>query len=556
MRCRRRPKSSTVLRHRLWGAGVKLIAVSVENFRSFSSFSLQVDGDSLSFVSPNGVGKTTLFQAVLRGLGQEAAIAAEDFLDPARAIEIRLKLNDLSSTQQAALTGAVSYAGGLHIEVGVQAVWNPAAQAVERVHGFPKADNTWRASRPEERDALRVISLAAWRDPRKLLSLEQSQSLLAELMADLPLGPDLARATSAISAAGKDLGSAVPLARLFSNATAHLDALMPESAAAPFSLDHRTISHRDLLAALTLLLEYGGGSRIPVSAQSGGLRQLSILTFALELLAQTPGAILLIDEPEVALHPQVQRALMTNLRKRANQVLIATHSASILSRALPTTVVRLSRVPPSTVEARRPTLSACEAQTLARYATPNTAEAYFARAVILVEGEGDRLALSHLAGLLGRDLDAEGISLIAMGGKTLFRHFLKLLGPRGLGIRLAAMCDADAEAKWAAALRAEGVVTATSRHDLEAAGVFVCDPDLEAEFVTLLGEATVEALITSLGDEDAFAQFSDHPKRADAPKAELLRKFVHKTDYAIPLVDTAGARAPRPLLEVLDCVKP
>jgi hypothetical protein len=39
-------------------------------------------------------------------------------------------------------------------------------------------------------------------------------------------------------------------------------------------------------------------------------------------------------------------------------------------------------------------------------------------AVVLVEGDSDRIALKTLAGRQGRDLAAEGIEVVAMGGIT------------------------------------------------------------------------------------------------------------------------------------------
>ena len=45
-------------------------------------------------------------------------------------------------------------------------------------------------------------------------------------------------------------------------------------------------------------------------------------------------------------------------------------------------------------------------------------------AVVLVEGESDRAAVDALAKRLGRDLDAEGVSIVAMGGASAVGDFL------------------------------------------------------------------------------------------------------------------------------------
>jgi hypothetical protein len=54
------------------------------------------------------------------------------------------------------------------------------------------------------------------------------------------------------------------------------------------------------------------------------------------------------------------------------------------------------------------------------------------RRVVAVEGVSDRSALSTLALRTGRDLDAEGVIVVAMGGATNIGHFLDQYGPRGL----------------------------------------------------------------------------------------------------------------------------
>jgi len=55
------------------------------------------------------------------------------------------------------------------------------------------------------------------------------------------------------------------------------------------------------------------------------------------------------------------------------------------------------------------------------------------RAIVLVEGNSDRVALLTLAARLGRTLPAEGVAILAMGGVTNTRTFALRYGPAGLG---------------------------------------------------------------------------------------------------------------------------
>jgi predicted ATP-dependent endonuclease of OLD family len=75
------------------------------------------------------------------------------------------------------------------------------------------------------------------------------------------------------------------------------------------------------------------------------------------------------------------------------------------------------------------------------FTRPKTAAAFSARTVVLVEGTSDQLALEALAKRRDRNLDAEGGSVVPMGGAHNIGSFLALFGPRGLDVRPADLCD-------------------------------------------------------------------------------------------------------------------
>jgi Overcoming lysogenization defect protein-like, TOPRIM domain len=87
---------------------------------------------------------------------------------------------------------------------------------------------------------------------------------------------------------------------------------------------------------------------------------------------------------------------------------------------------------------------------------------------ILVEGESDRLALEALARRLGRDLEAEDVSILAIGGAHGVGREVRRLHPR---VRIAGLCDEGEERHFRRAFEAVG----------RAGGVFVCHRDLEDE---------------------------------------------------------------------------
>lgn len=62
-------------------------------------------------------------------------------------------------------------------------------------------------------------------------------------------------------------------------------------------------------------------------------------------------------------------------------------------------------------------------------------------AVVLVEGISDQIALETAAVGRGRDLDAERVVIVPIGGAHAIDRFLTRLGPPGTRARLAGLCD-------------------------------------------------------------------------------------------------------------------
>jgi hypothetical protein len=185
-----------------------------------------------------------------------------------------------------------------------------------------------------------------------------------------------------------------------------------------------------------------------------------------------------------------------------------------------------------------------------------------ARAVVLVEGTSDQRALAALATRRGRDLGADGISVVAMGGAQAIGAFLKMLGPQGLGIELAGLCDVAEESHFRRALEQAGFGSNLTRSRMESLGFYVCVADLEDELIRSLGVAAVERVIDAQGDLGPFRTFQKQPAWRGRPPEEQLRRFIgthsgRKIQTAALLVDALDlARVPRPLDGVLAHVQP
>src|SRR5947209_9465154 len=134
--------------------------------------------------------------------------------------------------------------------------------------------------------------------------------------------------------------------------------------------------------------------------------------------------------------------------------------------------------------------------------SPQAAEAFFLRTVVLVEGTSDQLALEALAERRGRKLDAEGISIVPMGGAGNIGSFLDRFGPQGLDLKLAGLCDAAEEGDYRRGLERAGLGSDLTRAGMESLGFYVCVADLEDELIRSLGAATVERVVDAQRDLD------------------------------------------------------
>jgi hypothetical protein len=183
-----------------------------------------------------------------------------------------------------------------------------------------------------------------------------------------------------------------------------------------------------------------------------------------------------------------------------------------------------------------------------------TAEASDARAVVLVEGISDQRALEALAQRLGRDLDAEGVAVVPIGGAQAIGRFLERFGPHGLDMRLAGLCDAGEERYFTRSLERAGFGSDLTRADMEQLGFYVCVENLEHELVRTLGADAVLEVIAAEGELESFRTFQKQLAKRDLTHENQLWGFMwnRKLRYATLLVHALDLdRVPRPLDGVL-----
>lgn len=212
-------------------------------------------------------------------------------------------------------------------------------------------------------------------------------------------------------------------------------------------------SFTSIARSLKLLLTDSSLADFEVARNGLGLNNVLYVSMLLEYFKrrgatkQAAGQLLLIEEPEAHLHPQLQRVLYATLVAEPFQAILTTHSTHISSLAPVESFITLARDGSSATSSCVPQdaadLTANEAADLNRYLDATRSSLFYARKVMLVEGPAELFLIPMLIKhVMKVDLDRHGITVIPIYG-THFRAYAKLFGPTALCKKCAIVCDGD-----------------------------------------------------------------------------------------------------------------
>lgn len=161
---------------------------------------------------------------------------------------------------------------------------------------------------------------------------------------------------------------------------------------------------------------------------------------------------LLIDEPELYLHPQaieLVRASLSSLSIDGYQVLFSTHSPNMIARhdAHNALLIRRNaatgtKAYPRIRDAVVQAVAEADHQSETLFALTNSAKVLFSENVVLAEGKTEKAILPDLfQHAIGATMDEDRLGLVALGGSSNMRNAMRVLA--AMGIPTKAIVDLD-----------------------------------------------------------------------------------------------------------------
>jgi putative ATP-dependent endonuclease of OLD family len=504
------------------GGSVRVKALESKGYRNLDG-RVEVCSPLAVLVGENNAGKSNVIDALRTMLEPEAGprhrwwLRPEDFAHDGRSgeplkdeLELTVELSDLTPAEKGRMVTCLAPGAG------------PDAAKIRlkaRLGTDGRVTTQWFGGQSEHADmdrharaAVRFIYLHPLRDAAADLRPGRDNKLIGLINALAPRGHgDRDAIVAAAQAANSALDMIAAIVKARTEIKGRLDAMTGGGRFAQQS-DLAFDDPRFERVVGSLRAKIGELAALEMGENGLGYNNLLYMAVLLAAIADHPREeeptlrVLLVEEPEAHLHPQLQELLMQFLERQAvanTQAIVTSHSPTFASSARVerlTVLTKTASGPRAAVPANFG-LDEKQLRYLHRFLDVTKASLFFARGVILVEGVAEQLLMPVLARRIDRPLAPNGVTVINVGGVA-FPPFTELFGSKRLPSKLAVVSDGERQAEVKDGLEGASEKLSPRAADLqgragENVAVMLAERTLEWD---LAAADNIDVMLTALGE--------------------------------------------------------
>jgi len=432
--------------------------IDIKNFRTFIDLNLQLNAGLNVIVGENNSGKTALVDAIRLTLDTTSSewtrISATDFHGDEKHFHIQLKFLDITPEQASVFVehltheddgnGTKQFALYVSLKADITDIFKRGNQYI-RTELRSGAAAEGPIIEREIRDYLSATYLKPLRDAEAELNAGRNSRLSQILSSSKQFkrtdGGAFQGLIDKFVQASADILQNEGLAKDRADIDANLQNLIFEQdkfglaiqmlgskAFDQMSSSEKERAFQEIIQKLSLVLD----ENKPLQ----GLGYNNVLFMATELLLleqeMNEFPLLLIEEPEAHLHPQLQMKFLSFIRdeyseqkKPKLQTIITTHSPNLASKAPLENIILMKEAKAFPMQKGKTELAPDDYVFLEKFLDVTKSNLFFAKGILIVEGDAENILLPTLAQLIGRPLEDYGISVVNVGS-TAFARFAKI----------------------------------------------------------------------------------------------------------------------------------